>query len=397
MASKDEQVYINSVRSGAPAPSRPRTARSATCHGALGGNQEATAKAASRGLLTDRFIQPCTTPELYVRSVNGVGGQLLDRQTALALFEQQPADPWLRVTGHPDTPGGYSWQVHGAIPPRIHTVRPVALPPRPGWPGVLGITIVLVFLTADRRRRERRFHVDVIVPLDAYNVACCLWSGRETGRGATAAVLIDDSDGRVYPISEPANSCTLLPRTLIDKIVASSAPTPAAASSQTGAPGGEVVPPYVSPRQECLPTRAGRQLVDPHDEPEPEGTLSAPPAANPLTTKDSSMDHQAEELDKRAAHAAISMALIKGHRTEHRTSGPMVHATGENCSPVPLARLRDLAYSLRDLPNDRKLYPLASFDGFSASADIATYRARLTEELRSANRAGREAAAAERS
>ena len=104
------------------------------------------------------------------------------------------------------------------------------------------------------------------------------------------------------------------------------------------------------------------------------------------------MDPQTEQPASRAGHIALSMALTK----QYRKAGPMEHATGTNCSPVPLHRLRDLTHSLQDLSEDRPLNPLPSFDGFPATAENSTDRAKLTDELTRANLAGRDAAAAER-
>ncbi|GAA2018745.1 hypothetical protein GCM10009839_13700 [Catenulispora yoronensis] len=71
--------------------------------------------------------------------------------------------------------------------------------------------------------------------------------------------------------------------------------------------------------------------------------------------------------DRRAAHTAIAMALT----VKYRIAGPMAHATGTGCSPVPLPRLGDLIDSLHafspDLPDSQPLPPLSSFDGFPDS------------------------------
>ena len=104
------------------------------------------------------------------------------------------------------------------------------------------------------------------------------------------------------------------------------------------------------------------------------------------------MDPQTEQLASRAGHIALSMALTK----QYRKAGPMEHATGRDCSRVPLHRLRDLTRSLQDLPEDRPLNPLPTFDGFPATAGNPADRAKLTGELTRANLAGRDAAAAER-
>ena len=350
----------------------------------------------SSGLLSDRFAQPADEPELYVRGINGIGDQLLDRQAALALFKEASADPRLDVAGHPDTVGGFNWPMYGAIPPRVHTVRPVALPARPPWPTVLSVTIVLVFPAGDGTRRERRFHADVVGPLDAYNIACCLWSARDTGRGALSAALIDDADGRVYEVCEPANTCGWFPPDLVAKIAASCTDH-FAESPKTGAPGGEAIPPSMSPCRERRTTRAGRRLVD--DPPgmtssELEGAPSAPPAIRTTEREGTtSMDQYTEALAKPAPYIGASNPLTK----VHRVSGPMEHATGKNCSPVPLHRLGDLVESLHDLSEDRALDPLPTFDGFPTRTGNSAGKAQLTETLRAANAAGRGAAAAKRS
>lgn len=190
--------------------------------------------------LTAAYGEPISPPAGFLRSVNGLGVELLDRNAAVALFDEQSADQRLRITGHPDdTAGGFSWTNPGAHPPRTQVVRPVALPPRPLWPAVLTVTIKLLFPAVAGERLERRFRADFVSPLDAYNAACCMWSTRATGYGALAAVLVDEATGKQYPVEEMAKTCGQYPPEAMANLAKTGTDALVPAPPQTGAPTGD--------------------------------------------------------------------------------------------------------------------------------------------------------------
>lgn len=45
----------------------------------------------------------------------------------------------------------------------------------PKWPQVMSATIMLLFATPVGQRLERNFRANFTHPVDAHNVACCIW------------------------------------------------------------------------------------------------------------------------------------------------------------------------------------------------------------------------------
>ncbi|GAA2018732.1 hypothetical protein GCM10009839_13680 [Catenulispora yoronensis] len=81
----------------------------------------------------------------------------------------------------------------------------------PVWPGVLTVTIKLLFPAVDGQPLERHFYADFTSPVDAFNVACCMWSTEHADYGAVAAVLIDEATGQQYRVTQIANTCGQYP------------------------------------------------------------------------------------------------------------------------------------------------------------------------------------------
>jgi len=88
----------------------------------------------------------------------------------------------------------------------------------PQWPKVLAVTIKLLFPAVDGQRLERAFHADFINPVDAYNVACCMWSTKHTGYGAIAAVIIDEATGEQYHVTQAENTCGQYPAAAMERV-----------------------------------------------------------------------------------------------------------------------------------------------------------------------------------
>lgn len=223
------------------------------------------------------YGEPVSPPDVFLRAVNGSGVELLDRATAVALFAEQSANHRLHVTGHPDDAvGGFCWTSPGSRPPQTHVVRPVALPPRPPWPAVLTVTIKLLFPTVDGERLERSFRADFADPVDAYNATCCMWSSRDTGYGALAAVLIDEATGQQYPVEEAARTCGQYPQAAMEHIAKTSTDALVPVPPKTGAPAGGTVPPSV-PAWGAAPRGRGVPPVsDPRRDRRSEGIGDAP-------------------------------------------------------------------------------------------------------------------------
>lgn len=161
--------------------------------------------------LTESFgEQLATASAVYLRTSNGAGTELLPYNAAEALLVNVTASPLATVTG--DLDRGFAWPVPGAIPRHSHAVIPLA---GPTWPDTQRPAMVFIELwwppddAGDRRVRS--FLGFVGTPLDAYLVACCLWSTRSTGEGAQAAFLYGPERRTAYRINEIAKTCSQIP------------------------------------------------------------------------------------------------------------------------------------------------------------------------------------------
>ncbi|WP_194921591.1 hypothetical protein [Catenulispora rubra] len=164
---------------------------------------------------------PPAAAEVFLRSADGHGVELIPRSRAEVLLEQATASPLFDVTG--DLIRGFAWPVHGARPRRSYAVIPLATPV---WPNTARPTAVTVELwwSADShgRRHIRSFVVWADDPYDAYLLACCLWSSKATGAGAVAAFLYGPDRRIAYRINAAAWTCAHVSAETVARVVVTS-------------------------------------------------------------------------------------------------------------------------------------------------------------------------------
>lgn len=175
------------------------------------------------GVLTEVFGDYDPRPSVYVRTLNGTGISLLDRNEAesiLATLRRQNSALFtvhggirLHEDGCEGEQSGFSWREIGRLPVRRHVIRPLRVTGVSlSQPVAIGIELIgdgVLCATSG------------LFPnlATAELAASCLWSSL-IGRGAARADLILP-DYRRQPVAQVTQACGLVDRALIEALTAS--------------------------------------------------------------------------------------------------------------------------------------------------------------------------------